>query len=235
MNLPVIGYFELVLAMAPVLLVALLFYRWSLPVREVFIASARMLVQLLLIGYLLLYIFAGEHWLPGLMIMAVMLLISAWIALRPLQRKNGRHFLQLTLGLLVGSGSILVLLLLPVLHLEPWYQPRYVIPLAGMLLANTMNALSLAGERFDTELAHKSTPEKARSSALNTAMIPQINSLLAVGLVALPGMMTGQILSGISPLIAVRYQIVIMAAIFCSSAFSVAVYLMLRHRQSRRS
>lgn len=235
MTLPVIGYFELGLAMAPLLLVALLFRRWSLPVRDVFVASARMLIQLLLIGYILIYIFANDHWLPGILIMSVMLLISAWIALRPLQRKNGRHLLQLTLGLLAGSGSILILLLWPVLQLEPWYQPRYVIPLAGMLLANTMNALSLAGERFDTELDHKGSPDQARRSALNTAMIPQINSLLAVGLVALPGMMTGQILSGVSPLIAVRYQIVIMAAIFSSSAFSVAIYLLLRLRQGSPS
>ena len=231
MNLPEIGVWELAFTLVPVLVVIAIFLRWKLPVKDLLIATIRMLVQLLLIGFLLVYLFKQDEWWLGLALMSFMLLVSGWISMRPLKHKSRQHFIQLSISLLVGCGMILVLILLAVLKLEPWYQPRYVIPLAGMLLANTMNGLSLAGERFDSELQQDKPLIDARNIAFNTSMIPQINSLLAVGLVALPGMMTGQILSGVSPLIAVRYQIVIMAAILCSAAFSVALYLVMRVKE----
>jgi putative ABC transport system permease protein len=155
--------------------------------------------------------------------------------MRPLEQKGMQHIGQLALALLIGCGSVLALIIVFVLELSPWYQPRFVIPLAGMLLANTMNSLSLSGERFENELKSGVKLEVARNKAFYTAMIPQINGLLAVGLVALPGMMTGQILSGVSPLVAVRYQIVIMFAILCSSAFSTAWYLSLRYKAQLHS
>ena len=228
MTLPTIGYIELLFALAPIILVMMIFQRWSLSVKDLFIATIRMVIQLIAIGFLLIYLFAYDNGIMGVAIMSVMVVISGWIALRPLEQKNVIHLQHLSFSLLLGCGVILFLILWCVLKLEPWYQPRYVIPLAGMLLANTMNCLSLAGERFESELKQMNEPEAARNKAFNTAMIPQVNSLLAVGIVALPGMMTGQILSGVSPLIAVRYQIVIMAAILCSAAFSVAMYLTLR-------
>ncbi len=228
MTLPDIGYLELFYVLLPVVLVGIIFYRWSIGLPDLIIATVRMVVQLIAIGFVLVYLFTSESWLLGLALMSFMLLVSGWIAMRPLKNKNSQHFMQLVTALLFGCGSVLALIIVAVLHLEPWYQPRYVIPLAGMLLANTMNSLSLAGERLDSELLISQTQEQARNKAFNTAMIPQINSLLAVGLVALPGMMTGQILSGVSPLLAVRYQIVIMATILCSAAFSVAIYLSLR-------
>lgn len=228
MQLPDIGILELFYVLLPVVLVGIIFYRWSIGLSDLVIATVRMVVQLIAIGFVLVYLFTSDNWLLGLVVMSFMLLVSGWIAMRPLKYKNSQHFIQLAIALLFGCGSVLALIIVAVLHLDPWYQPRYVIPLAGMLLANTMNSLSLAGERLDSELLIAQAQEQARNKAFNTAMIPQINSLLAVGLVALPGMMTGQILSGVSPLLAVRYQIVIMATILCSAAFSVAIYLSLR-------
>ena len=105
--------------------------------------------------------------------------------------------------------------------------PRYVVPLAGMIFANSMNTLSLAAERFGAELERGNPYEESRNIALHTALIPTINTLIAVGLVALPGMMTGQILSGVPPLVAVKYQIIIMCMIFGASGMSAAVYLVL--------
>jgi putative ABC transport system permease protein len=96
-----------------------------------------------------------------------------------------------------------------------------------MILANSMNVLSLAIERFDKELSRNESFESARKTSFKSALIPQINSLLAVGLVSLPGMMTGQILSGIDPLIAVRYQIMIMATILSSAGISLIIYFLL--------
>ena len=122
-----------------------------------------------------------------------------------------------------------------VLQMEPWYLPRYMIPLAGMVFANAMTAVSLAAERLYAELEHTSDWEKARLIAYQAAMIPVINSLFAVGLVSIPGMMTGQILSGVSPLIAARYQIMVMCMIFSSAGISTALFLWLIHlRESRK-
>ena len=102
-----------------------------------------------------------------------------------------------------------------------------MVPLGGMIFSNAMNTVSLAAERFEAETANQAPYEQARRTALQTALIPLINSLFAVGLVALPGMMTGQILSGVSPLIAVRYQIMVMCMTFGSAGIAAVCYLML--------
>ena len=96
-----------------------------------------------------------------------------------------------------------------------------------MTIANCMNTVSLAAERFESELTNHPYNE-ARHTAMSAALIPTINSLFAVGIVSLPGMMTGQILSGVDPLIAVRYQIVVMCMIFGSSGIASASYLLLQ-------
>lgn len=102
-----------------------------------------------------------------------------------------------------------------------------------MIFANCMNSVSLAAERFFQEVEREAPIIEARNIALNTSMIPITNSLFAVGLVSLPGMMTGQILSGVEPLIAVRYQIMVMAMIFASGGISSAVCLLLFCRRLR--
>ena len=96
--------------------------------------------------------------------------------------------------------------------------------------ANAMTAVSLAAERLYAEREHGQGWEGARLAAYQAAMIPVINSLFAVGLVSLPGMMTGQILSGVSPLIAARYQIMVMCMIFASAGISTAIFLALVRR-----
>ncbi len=111
------------------------------------------------------------------------------------------------------------------IDVEPWFSPRYVVPLAGMIFAGAMNAVSLAADRFQAETERGTSYPESRRTALQTALIPMINSLFAVGLVALPGMMTGQILSGVSPLVAAQYQIVVMTMLFGSAGISAAVYL----------
>jgi len=114
-----------------------------------------------------------------------------------------------------------------VLQLASWYHPQTLIPLAGMVFASSMNSVSLSGERFYAELANKANYKQARNTAFQASMIPNVNALLAVGIVALPGMMTGQILSGVSPFIAARYQIMVMCMIFASAGISSAYFLYL--------
>jgi putative ABC transport system permease protein len=115
-----------------------------------------------------------------------------------------------------------------VLDLPRWFEPQFVVPLAGMIFANSMNTVSLAAERYESERERGIENVAARRVALDAALIPQVNGLLAVGLVSLPGMMTGQILSGVEPLIAVRYQIMVMCMVFGSGGLGAVFYLMLR-------
>jgi len=126
-----------------------------------------------------------------------------------------------------SGGLVLVLISQGVLDLEPWYLPSYVIPLAGMIFANAMNSVSIAGERLQAELDRDISYEQARSIAMRASLIPITNALFAVGLVSLPGMMTGQILTGVDPHIAARYQIMVMCMIFGAAGIASALFLIL--------
>jgi len=199
-------------------------------VSEIIISTIRMLIQLILIGYVLIYIFEEKSSLIGLFIISFMIAVSSWISLRNTKDKSLKHYTQIFLAIAIAGLVNLFLIIGFVLDLQSLYEPRYVIPIAGMIFANTMNALSLAIERFEKEIQRDVVFKKAREIAFKACMIPQINSLLAVGVVALPGMMTGQILSGIDPLIAVRYQIMIMTMILSSAGISTIVYFLIKRR-----
>ena len=213
----------------PVGIVGYFYYRWIGNSKEIALATVRMVVQLLLIGYLLVYIFNNKNSLVGLLIVLFMVLVSSLIALRNVQNRNLQTYYKIFISILIGGSINLFLVLYAVIDLEPLYQPRFIIPLAGMIYANAMNAISLASERFENEIKHSSY-QVARAVAFKGALIPQINSFLAVGLVSLPGMMTGQILSGIDPTVAVRYQIVVMCMVIGSAGISVISYLLLNRK-----
>jgi putative ABC transport system permease protein len=229
-SLPTIGFGALAIVFLPTLLLLALMRRWRLDVPEAAWANLRMLVQLLLIGYLLTWLFETER--PLVVLAALLLMLSAgtWISLQPLHARNARLLLGAFIALAGCGGSMLYLVTQWVLDLPRWFEPRFVIPLAGMVFANAMNAMSIAAERFESELPRRPDGLEARRVALQAALIPQINALLAVGLVSLPGMMTGQILAGTDPLVAVRYQIMVMCMVFSSGGLAAAVYLVLRVR-----
>ena len=180
-------------------------------------ATARMVVQLLAVGYVLVLLFKVENPWAGVGVVSFMIVVSSWIAIRTVKRLRWKAYGDALLAIGVGGGAVFALVVLGVLRLEPWYQARYVIPLAGMIFSNAMTAVTLSAERFDAERSSGREVAEARSVAWNAALIPQVNSFLAVGLVALPGMMTGQILAGASPLDAVRYQIMVMAMVMGSA------------------
>lgn len=221
---------QLALAFVPVAITLIILFRWSFGTGNALYALGRMLVQLLLIGYVLAWIFgAHEGWLI-LLVLAIMLIASSWIALGTVKARRWLLLRASLLAITLGGGLTLVLITQVVLQLDPWYLPRYMVPLAGMVFANAMTAVSLAAERLYAELEHDPGWEKARQAAYQAAMIPVINSLFAVGLVSLPGMMTGQILSGVSPLIAARYQIMVMCMVFAASGISTAIFLAMCRR-----
>ena len=154
-----------------------------------------------------------------------MVFFSSWIALGTVSLQRRQLLTRAFAAISIGGGFTLALTTQGVLKLNPWYDPRLMIPLAGMIFASAMNTVSLAAERMQSETRRGVAFTEARHQALHAAMIPLINTLLAVGLVSLPGMMTGQILSGVSPLIAARYQIMVMCIIFGASGISAACFL----------
>ena len=229
-----ITLFDIAIAFIPVLVTLVIIFFWSSNLKQASIAMLRMLLQLLLIGYALEFIFnANSPWII-LAVLCFMLLAASWIALGALPVKRSTLLAYSLAAIALGGIFNLVLITQGVLHADPWYQPSVMIPLAGMIFSNSMNSVSLAGERLYSELSHNDDYSRARNTAFQAAMIPVTNSLLAVGLVSLPGMMTGQILAGTSPLIAARYQIIVMCMIFSSAGISAALFLWLLHQQRKR-
>lgn len=209
--------------------------------KDLFWSGLRMFVQLLVVGYVLHLVFALETALPVLLILMVMIGFAVQTIGSRVQEKMPHFYRIVGTAILFGCGGMTFFFCTLVIGLEPWYDPRYLIPLAGMVIGNSMTGASLAVERLAAEFRERreeietalclgsSVPlaaEPAVSSAFRAALIPSINAMAAMGLVFLPGMMTGQILSGTEPLIAVKYQIAIMCVI--TGSVSLTTFLILR-------
>lgn len=197
------------------------------------VSALRAVIQLAAVGLILERVFAIRRPLPVLAILAVMMVFAGREAVRRSRRGYpGIHFdawLAMSLTCIV-VGAVLTQ---SVIGVHPWYEPQYVIPLLGMILGNSLNGVSLSLERLlehlsarrhevELMIAFGATRSEALSaplrSALRTGMIPVTNIMAAAGVVALPGMMTGQILAGAPPLQAVAYQIVIMFTLAAANA-----------------
>jgi putative ABC transport system permease protein len=213
--------------------------------RDLTVAAIRTFVQLLSIGYVLGFVFSTDSPVLIVVILLCMLAIAAWtVAARQRRPTNSLRFLVLA-SLSTGCGLTLVLATEVILRVKPWYNPYYLIPLMGMVIGNSLNSATLAVERLDSDLrggrdqveallALGATSRQAAAaplrSAMKAAMIPIINSMMVVGVVSLPGMMTGQILGGNSPLVAIKYQVLIMYMIAFSTAITAFVLSTLRAR-----
>ena len=224
-NIIEIDLFGLAIAFLPVLPVLYILYRWGMNTGHAVYSLTRMLGQLLIVGYFLAYIFQSSNLLIVSIILMIMLFSSSWIALGSISEHRKILLSNAFFSISIGGGVVLAIVVLGIIKPSPFYQPQYVIPLAGMIFANAMNSVSLAGERIVSEMKRGETYVTARVIALQAALIPVTNSLLAVGLVSLPGMMTGQILSGVSPLVAARYQIVVMCMVYASAGLSAAIFV----------
>lgn len=213
--------------------------------REIFWAGLRMFAQLLAVGYILHLVFALETPWPVLLILIFMGGFAVQTIGARVKQQMPYFYRVVTLAMFFGCGSMTFFFCFLVVELTPWYDPRYLIPLAGMIIGNSMTGASLAAERLVTEFRERhdeietmlclganartaATP--AIRSAFQAALIPAVNAMAAMGLVFLPGMMTGQILSGTEPLIAVKYQIAIMCVITASVALTTFIILKVGYR-----
>ncbi len=230
-----ITYARLALSFLPVLLVLAIMWHWTIPTGRTMTAVLRMLVQLLVVGYVLTSIFETEHAAIVMATLALMITAASWISLGPVEQDRGRLLAKAFAAISLGSVATLALITQGVLDSDPWFDPRQLIPLGGMIFANSMNTVSIAAERFLAESAVEIDFETARHRALKAALIPLTNSLLAVGIVSFPGMMTGQILAGESPVIAARYQIMVMCMVFGAGGISAACFLSMLREKAKRN
>jgi putative ABC transport system permease protein len=238
-----VGYVEiplerLAVALGLMVLAVLLSRRSSLGLeRDLAMGTVRCAVQLIAIGYVLRLLFTTERWYWVLATLAAMLVVAALTSARRVEHGPGARtlFPRALAAIFAGAAVALVPVFALVVVPRPWFEARYLVPIGGMMLANAMNVVAQVFERLFASahaeadviqqlLALGATPEQALAAqvraALRAALIPTINGLLTVGLVALPGMMTGQILGGTAPEQAVRYQIVVMYQLVAVAAVS---------------
>ncbi|GAB6173552.1 iron export ABC transporter permease subunit FetB [Paradesulfitobacterium aromaticivorans] len=214
--------------------------------KEILIASVRMTVQLVLVGYLLAYVFANSHPLYTIVIIAVMEVFAVFNIFKRVKRQVSLKLKRIIALSMIGGSLVSTLyFILVVVNIAPWYEPRYFIPIAGMLIGNAMTGISLGVSRLvdgmhsqkhlvETALMLGATPKMASRDIINNtydaAIMPTINSMVGMGIVFLPGMMTGQILSGASPLLAIEYQIAIMLGIMGSVSLTVILLVQLGYK-----
>ncbi|MEW6697599.1 MAG: ABC transporter permease [Bacillota bacterium] len=208
--------------------------------------TLRTFVQLTLVGYALTYIFKINNLWLIIAIITLMCLIASRTAVK--RTPNVPNYPSLLAFVSLFASTYLVGTLVTVLIIapDPWYSARIAIPIFGMILGNSMNGIALSLDRLYGEARARSaeieamltfgaTPwEAIRSSvqeAVRAGMTPTINSLMVVGLVSLPGMMTGQILGGADPSEAVRYQIVVMLMIAAAVAIGCLALVGLSYKK----
>jgi len=208
--------------------------------RQLFVAAVRMVVQLLLVGLVLKVLFENVHLLWMSAVATVMLLAAGYEVVARQQRRfrGAWGFAMGTVSMFISTFTVTLIALTVIIQPDPWYKPQYAIPLLGMLLGNTMNGIALSLDRLldaayrqraiiEARLMLGETWQGAvdtmRRESTRSGMIPMINAMAAAGVVSLPGMMTGQILAGSSPLEAVKYQILIMFLITVGTGFGTVI------------
>ncbi|GAB2919331.1 iron export ABC transporter permease subunit FetB [Paraburkholderia jirisanensis] len=209
-------------------------------------AAVRTIVQLLAIGYVLGWVFSHPRWFIVLPLMIAMTLIAGFSGAQRGARTYAGQRVDSILSIWAGSWLVAAVGLFAVIRIHPWYEPQYAIPILGMILGNTLTGVSLGIERMTEELTARrdrvemalalgatrwEAAQGAAREAVRAGMIPTLNQMTVVGVVSLPGMMTGQVLAGQSPLQAVRYQIVIMFLIAASSALGTVGAVLLTYRR----
>lgn len=210
--------------------------------KDIMISAIRAFVQLLAIGYVLTFIFE----LDSPVYVVIMMVLMAGVA----SYNSGKRGEKVKNSYLISSIAIFATTFITILILSGFgiipFKGQYIIPVAGMVVGNVMNGASLALMRLDDELKANrtkveaalslgATPMQAAASALKksitTAMVPVVDRAKVVGIVSLPGGMSGMILAGASPLAAVKFQIVIMYMLLGSPFLTVAIVNLLAYRQ----
>ncbi len=210
--------------------------------KDLLVGTVRTFVQLFALGYILIFIFKLDDAVLVLAVFGFMIFFAAWEIRNRIKEKQVTFFWPLFISMVVSYIIVSYMVTAVVVGVKPWWKPQYFIPLGGMVIGNSMNATAIALERLLGELRkrrneveallclgadYKEASNKILGTAMRAGMIPSINSMMTVGIVFIPGMMTGQILAGADPLQAVRYQIMVMVMLVGSTAIGsfLVVYL----------
>lgn len=242
-----IGWVELGLATGFIVVAGVIALALRLGVtKSLWIATVRTYLQLLALGLVLGWVFDLRD---PLLVLGILLVMTAVAATTVVRRAPDAPdgTLPRAFGSMVLTGFTITFAVTGlIIHVEPWYLPRYVIPIAGMVIGNSMSGMALALERVFSDLdareneilamsALGATPWEAAQpsirSALRAGMVPGINTLSAVGIVFIPGMMAGQVLAGTDPMVAVPYQIVVMLMIATADMLGSTAAVLLTYRR----
>ncbi len=249
MNFIALSYWDIALAGLLLIFNAGLSMAFQLGLgKRLLIAGTRMVVQLTMVGLVLKALFAmASPLFTGLAAVAMVLFAGREAMARQDRRFKGYWSYGIGTSAMMSAGLIVTVFALTTqIHAEPWYDPRYALPLLGMILGNTMNGVSLGLERLISGAVLRRRDIEAQlmlgadfhqalrgviGDAMRAGLTPIINSMAAAGLVSLPGMMTGQILAGVDPVEAVKYQILIIFLIAGGTGFGTFVAVIAASRR----
>ncbi|MEC9485290.1 MAG: iron export ABC transporter permease subunit FetB [Candidatus Izemoplasma sp.] len=242
-----IGYYQLAIAYIFIIIILFLMKRRHISrEKELFIATVRMTAQLILVGYILAYILNNPHPLISLGVILLMVTFAIYTVFSKFKGQLSRPLKHvIAFALFAGTLPVLMFFTWAVIGIEPYYNPQYLIPLTGMIIGNSMTGISLGiktlVEGFTTQkdevvealilgASAKEASNNIINSAFDSAIMPTINSMLGMGIIFLPGMMTGQILSGVDPRLSVLYQIAIMLGILGGVSLTTYIALIVGYK-----
>ena len=208
--------------------------------------TVRTFAQLFMMGYVLKFIFQLNNVILILLLYAFMIFWATHAIRGRVGEDKIRFFIPTYISMVTSYMLVTIMVTGVIVQVKPWYTPQYFIPLGGMIISNSMNAITIALDRMfsdfrkqrpEIELAlclgatYQEATQDILRDVIKAGMIPSINALMTVGLVALPGMMTGQILAGSDPFTAIKYQILVMLMLVASAAIgSLIVVHVVRRR-----
>ena len=238
-----IGYLQLVLAFIFIILAQIVSFLYGLGLfKDLTVGALRTFLQLLLMGYALKVIFHLNTFTITMSIFLTMVITAVFIIKGRVKEKSIHFVFPMSAAMLVSYALVSFMVTGMIIGAKPWWEARYFIPITGMVIGNSMNALALALERLFSDLRakkdilemklalgadYREASHEIMRSAVTAGMIPSINAMMGVGIVFIPGMMTGQILAGADPLLAIRYQIVVMLMLVGSTALGSFIVISL--------
>lgn len=242
-----IGLIQLFAAAALMLVAGLASWRLALgQEKSIAIATIRAFVQLLAMGFLLVYLFEYQSWWLVLCVLLAMVLCATQIAISRVKDKVSGLWPSVFISLFASSLSIAFIVVEGVIQPDPWYSARQLVPIAGMALGNAMAAAAVAIDRLFSDMDARSdeifslvalgaTPREAALPSLRAAVgagiTPTLATMCAAGIVQIPGMMSGQILAGADPVIAAKYQIVVLLMMSAATTLAIVMVCFLTFRK----
>ncbi|MCP4601063.1 MAG: iron export ABC transporter permease subunit FetB [Proteobacteria bacterium] len=240
------SFYQLALGLVFILIAGIASIVHSLKLeRDLIIGTVRTFAQLFLMGYILKIIFDIDNVLLIISIFVFMTLFAAWTICGRINEKQISFLLPTSLSMMISFFFVSFIVTAVVVGVKPWWKPQYFLPLGGMVIGNSMNAIAIALERLLDDLRtkrreiemklclgadYKEASQEIVRDAMKAGMIPTINSMMAVGMVFIPGMMTGQILAGADPMIAIKYQIVVMLMIVGATTIGTLLVVLIVRR-----